>query len=261
MTKLNLNPYKGSRDFYPEDKRVLKYLFEKLRKVAESFGYEEYDAPMLEEFDLYAAKSGIEIVEQQTYNFTDKGGRKLAIRPEMTPSVSRMVARRRQQLSFPLRLYSIPNLWRYERQQKGRFREHWQLNVDLFGLDSLQADNEIIQIVISIFNSLGASSKMYSVHLNSRKFMEYFFKEYLSLSNPKTNKIMKLIDSFHKISLPDFVLELDKIIDDSDRKNLVSEKLIGSTPKRPTSPSYLPPPIIDLLFSGFSSNTSNTMSV
>ena len=224
--KLNINPYKGSRDFYPEDKRVLKYLFSKLKSVVESYGYEEYDAPMLEEFDLYAAKSGIEIVSKQTYNFIDRGGRKVAIRPEMTPSVSRMVAKKRQELSYPLRLYSIPNLWRYERQQKGRFREHWQLNVDLFGLSGLQGDNEMILIADNIFQSFGASRKMYQIKINSRKFMGYFFADYLGLSDEKTINIMKLVDSVHKMPMVEFISQVDEIIDDSDRQNLVVEKLI-----------------------------------
>ena len=224
--KLNINPYKGSRDFYPEDKRVLKYLFSKLKSVVESYGYEEYDAPMLEEFDLYAAKSGIEIVSKQTYNFIDRGGRKVAIRPEMTPSVSRMVARKRQELSYPLRLYSIPNLWRYERQQKGRFREHWQLNVDLFGLSGLQGDNEMILIADNIFQSFGASRKMYQIKINSRLFMGYFFSDYLGLSDEKTVSIMKLVDSVHKMPMVEFISQVDEIIDDSDRQNLVVEKLI-----------------------------------
>src|SRR3954471_23954159 len=136
---LSTQPYKGARDFYPEDKRLQNYLFGKLRHVVESFGYEEYDAPILEPLELYAAKSGEEIVNEQTYTFTDRGDRQVAIRPEMTPTVSRMVAGRRQELAFPVRWYSIPNLWRYERPQKGRLREHWQLNVDIFGVAGFEA--------------------------------------------------------------------------------------------------------------------------
>src|SRR5438309_390347 len=135
---LSTQPYKGARDFYPEAKRLQKYIFNKLRETVESFGYEEYDAPILESMDLYLAKSGEEIVNEQTYAFEDRGGRKVVMRPEMTPTVSRMVAAKRQELSYPLRWYSIPNLWRYERPQKGRLREHWQLNVDIFGVESVQ---------------------------------------------------------------------------------------------------------------------------
>src|SRR5438128_9596128 len=117
-----------------------------LREVVESFGYQEYDAPILEPLDIYLAKSGEEIVNEQLYSFEDRGGRKVAIRPEMTPTVSRMVAARRQELAYPLRWYSIPNLWRYERPQRGRLREHWQLNVDLFGVQGVEADHEIIMV-------------------------------------------------------------------------------------------------------------------
>ncbi len=226
MTKLSTNPYKGSRDFYPEDKRVLKYMFAKFRDVVESYGYEEYDAPLLEEYSLYAAKSGVEIVDQQTYFFVDRGGRKVAIRPEMTPSVSRLVAKKRQELSYPLRLYSIPNLWRYERQQRGRFREHWQLNVDLFGLEGLQADNEMISLADRIFQSFKAKRDMYQIRVSSRKFIQYFFDNYLELSLEKSAPIMKLIDRYHKIGPAEFINEVDKIIDDKDRSRQVVEKLI-----------------------------------
>ena len=153
---LSTQPYKGARDFYPEDKRRQKYLFSTMRRVVERFGYEEYDAPILESLDLYAAKSGEEIVNEQTYTFTDRGGRQVVIRPEMTPSVSRMVAAKRQELGYPVRWYSIPNLWRYERPQRGRLREHWQLNVDIFGVDSLAAEHELIVIADSLLKEFGA---------------------------------------------------------------------------------------------------------
>src|SRR5690606_30385525 len=140
----------GTRDFYPEDKRLQKWIFAKWRTVVESFGYEEYDAPLLEPIELYAAKTSEEIVTEQTYVFEDRGGRTMTIRPEMTPTVSRMVAARRQELTYPLRLYSIPNLWRYERAQRGRFREHWQLNVDLFGVANVEGDFEMLQLAHAI---------------------------------------------------------------------------------------------------------------
>ncbi|MEK7602765.1 MAG: ATP phosphoribosyltransferase regulatory subunit, partial [Patescibacteria group bacterium] len=147
---LSTQPYKGARDFYPEDKRLQKYIFNKWAEVCKLFGYEEYDAPILEPLELYIAKSGEEIVNEQTYTFEDRGGRKVAIRPEMTPTVSRMVAAKRQELSYPVRWYSIPNLWRYERPQRGRLREHWQLNVDVFGIDTIQAEHELILLADKI---------------------------------------------------------------------------------------------------------------
>src|ERR1700722_14365853 len=158
---LSTQPYKGARDFYPEDKRLQKYLFGVMRSVVERFGYEEYDAPILEPLDMYLAKTGEEIVNEQTYAFEDRGGRKVAIRPEMTPTVSRIVAAKRQELPYPLRWYSIPNLWRYERPQRGRLREHWQLNVDIFGVASSAAEQEIITLVDDTFKVFGATPDMY----------------------------------------------------------------------------------------------------
>src|SRR6185312_12182351 len=143
---LSTQAYKGARDFYPEDKRLQKYMFNKLRQVAEGYGYVEYDAPIIEPLELYLAKTSEEIVGEQTYNFMDRGGRQITLRPEMTPTVSRMVAGRRQELSYPVRWYSIPNVWRYERPQAGRLREHWQLNVDLFGVSNLSAEHEMIEM-------------------------------------------------------------------------------------------------------------------
>ena len=122
--KLTTENYKGTRDFYPEDMAIRKYLFGVMRKAVEKYGYVEYDASIIEETDLYRAKSGEEIINEQTYTFQDRGGRDVTIRPEMTPTVARMIAKKRKELTFPLRWYSIPNLMRYERPQRGRLRGH-----------------------------------------------------------------------------------------------------------------------------------------
>jgi len=145
MSNLSTQSYKGARDYFPEDKRLQNYIFKVWHTTAQSFGYEEYGAPLLEPLDIYTAKSGQELAGEQTYLFTDRGGRQVAIRPEMTPSISRMVASRRQELPMPARLYSIANFMRYERPQRGREREFWQLNADLFGVDGAVADAEIIE--------------------------------------------------------------------------------------------------------------------
>ena len=144
--KLSTQGYKGTRDFYPEDKRLQKYMFDVMRRVVERFGYQECDAPSIEPVELYMGKTSQEIVSEQTFVFIDRGGRTVTLRPEMTPSVSRMVAARRQELAYPLRWYSLPALWRYERPQAGRLREHWQLNVDLFGIAGLEAEHEVMLI-------------------------------------------------------------------------------------------------------------------
>lgn len=200
---LPTQPYKGARDFYPEDKRVQTYVFSKLRQVVESFGYQEYDAPFLESFEIYAAKSGEEIVNEQLYSFEDRGGRKVAIRPEMTPSVSRMVAARRQELAYPLRLYSIPNLWRYERPQRGRLREHYQLNVDIFGVEGPEADAEIIQVADTILKSLGAKPDMYKINVNSRQAMVAAMSSF-GLDEVELKAAYKLVDKLPKMDPTEF---------------------------------------------------------
>jgi histidyl-tRNA synthetase len=223
---LPTQPYKGARDFYPEDKRLQKYMFGKMRQVVERFGYEEYDAPILEPLELYLAKSGEEIVNEQTYLFEDRGGRQVVIRPEMTPTVSRMVAARRQELAFPLRWYSIPNLWRYERPQRGRLREHWQLNVDIFGIDNLAAEAEIIQVADAILKDFGATNDMYRIHVNSRKLIDFIMKDYLQLDGVQTHTLIKLIDRKNKMPNEAFVAEADALFAPSQREAGASEKLL-----------------------------------
>src|ERR1039458_914813 len=186
---LSTKPYKGSRDFYPEDKRLQQYMFGTWRRVVERFGYEEYDAPILEPLDIYQAKTSEEIVNDQTYSFEDRGGRAVVIRPEMTPTVSRMVAARRQELAYPLRWYSIPNLWRYERPQRGRLREHWQLNVDLFGVKGCSAEVEMISLVSAIFKEFGAPSDAYELRVNHRALVDYLLGEFLGLKPAASHEV------------------------------------------------------------------------
>lgn len=200
---LSTQPYKGARDFYPEEMRLRKYIFDTIRRVVESFGYHEYDAPLLEPFEIYAAKSGDEIVNEQLYSFEDRGGRKVAIRPEMTPSVSRLVAGRRQELHYPLRLYSIPNLWRYERPQRGRLREHYQLNVDIFGVEGPEADAEIMQVADVILKSFGAKPDMYKINVNSRRAMVEAMNSF-GLSEAELKAAYKLVDKMPKMEPSDF---------------------------------------------------------
>ena len=209
---LSTQPYKGARDFYPEDKRLQRYMFDVLRTVVQSFGYQEYDAPLIEPVDIYLAKTGEEIVNSQLYAFEDKGGRKVAIRPEMTPSVSRMVAARRQELAYPLRWYSLPNLWRYERPQRGRLREHYQLNIDIFGIADISADHEIILVADSIMKAFSAPAGSYEIRISSRKLVDYFFREHLKLNDQQYHDATKLIDRWHKIEKTDFDVQAKEIL-------------------------------------------------
>src|SRR6202034_3716629 len=132
-----------------------------------------------EPFELYAAKTGEEIVNQQLYWMVDRGERKIAVRPEMTPTLARMVAGKIHELPKPVRWFSIPNLWRYERPQRGRLREHWQLNVDVFGVANTSAELEIIQLVDAMFKAFGAKNDTYKIHVNSRKLNDYVLSKYL----------------------------------------------------------------------------------
>lgn len=224
---LSTQPYKGARDFYPDDKRIQNYLFGVLRNTVKKYGYEEYDAPILEPLDLYRAKTGDEIVNEQVYSFVDRGEREVAIRPEMTPTVSRMVAARRQELPYPLRWFSIPNLWRYERPQRGRLREHWQLNVDIFGESGMAADHEVIMVCDDILRSFGAKHDMYEIRLNNRKFIEYLLNEYWKLDDVQSLSLVKLIDRMHKIDRPTFEADVDALCTPSQREAGMADQIIS----------------------------------
>ena len=216
IMSLSLSSYKGTRDIYPEDMRLRQYIFNTWRSVVESYGYEEYDAPTLEPLELYAAKSGEEIVNEQTYTFTDRGDRKVAIRPEMTPSIARMVAARRQELPYPARLYSISNFMRYERPQKGREREFWQLNVDIFGVSDVEADTEIISLSDKILKAFGATPEMYTIRINDRQLINYIMRDYLGLNDKQALFMIKLFDRRGKISQENFNAQATEIFGENN---------------------------------------------
>tara|TARA_B100001750_G_scaffold73160_2_gene58365 strand:- start:987 stop:2201 length:1215 start_codon:yes stop_codon:yes gene_type:complete len=151
--------------------RLRNWLFERFHAAARSHGFEEYDAPVLESEELYTRKAGEDIVGQ-LYNFEDKGGRKVALRPEMTPSLARMVMTRAGALALPIKWYSIPQCWRYERTQRGRGREHYQWNVDIWGMEGVEADAELLSVLVHFFNSVGLGSDDLVIRISSRKVLE-----------------------------------------------------------------------------------------
>jgi histidyl-tRNA synthetase len=218
--KLSTEAYKGVRDFYPEDMAVQNYIFAIFKKVCESYGYSQYDASVLEPADLYRAKSGDEIVNEQTYTFTDRGDREVTLRPEMTPTVARMVSAKKQELSFPLRWYSIPNLFRYEKPQKGRLREHWQLNVDLFGVTDTSAEVEVISMAYSIVKEIGLKDTDFQIRLNSRKIMNYILNDLLSLDEITATKICRLIDKKNKLEPNDFADGVKELLNEKSAEFL-----------------------------------------
>jgi histidyl-tRNA synthetase len=223
---LSTQPYKGARDFYPEDKRLQKYMFRTIRRVVEKFGYEEYDAPILEPTELYASKTSDEIINEQTYTFTDRGGRGVTIRTEMTPTVSRLVAAKRQELPYPIRWYSIPNLWRYERPQRGRLREFWQPNIDIFGVEGIEADHEIILVADKIMQAFGAQVDMYTIRVSSRKLVDGLLKDHLKLNATQAHTLMQLIDRMHKMEYAKFAALVDAVFHPSQREKGGPEVLL-----------------------------------
>lgn len=223
---LSKSPYRGTRDFFPEQMRLRNYIFSKMAEVSELYAYEPYDGPMLEELDLYRAKSGEELINDQVYNFKDRGDREVAIRPEMTPTVARMVAQIHREVSKPLRWYAIPNLMRYEKPQKGRLREFWQYNADIFGAPDNLGDLEIIQLAISIMNAFGANDEHFEILINSRKFVDYAFTGPIHLDADMTKKLYKLIDKKNKMPAEKFSAEVLQITGDA-KKSAIFEKYVS----------------------------------
>lgn len=211
-TSLSTEPYKGVRDFYPEDMAIQNHIFKIWKQTVEKFGYNEYNASILEPAELYRAKSGEEIVNEQTYTFIDRGEREVTLRPEMTPTVARLIAGRKRDLGFPARWYSIPNVFRYERPQRGRLREHWQLNVDVFGISGVEADIESIALAYEIMKAFGASDSDFGIKVSSRKLMNAIFSTWYELDDQKSKALQKLIDKKNKIPEEVFQGEAEKII-------------------------------------------------
>ncbi len=200
---LSSEPYKGVRDFYPADWARLSSTFAVLRRVLGEWGYEEYQASPLERSELYESKGNEEIINEQTYTFTDRGERRVTLRPEMTPTLARMVAAKRRELPFPLRWYSIPNVFRYERPQRGRLREHYQLNVDLLGLSEGEADVEMITIASRLLTAFGASEKDFIIKVNSRRLLSAAC-EAAGLTEGALRTYWQLLDKRAKMSAEDF---------------------------------------------------------
>lgn len=226
--KNNLIPaLKGTRDFYPDDMRKRRALLERLRKTIEQYGYEAYDAPLLESFDLYAAKSSPEIIERQSYVFEDRNGDRLVVRPEMTPSLARMIATRQRELPSLLRWYSFPECWRYERPQKGRLRNFLQANVDLIGSDTIEADVEVIDLALSMIRDLGLDMSRIEVRINDRRLLERWFAE-AGIGVENRAKALSLLDEKDKLEPEIFRTRLLELVS-TDGADLLIEKL-SSTP-------------------------------
>ncbi len=173
--KVIIPAVKGTREFYPETMALRNYLYGKMRRASQAFGYQEWDAPFLETIDLYAAKSGEELVKEQAFVFEDRGGARVTLRPELTPSLARMIAKKQRQLTYPLRWWSFGPFWRYERPQKGRSREFFQWNIDMLGVSSPEADAELIAVAATFLRSVGLSPEQARIFVNNRRLMDSQF--------------------------------------------------------------------------------------
>ena len=209
--KLSTSPYKGTTDTYPEDMLTNNYIFDTWKSVAQRFGFEEYDTPLIEETALYIAKSGDEIASTQLYNFVDKGGREIAIRPEMTPSLARMIAAKKNDLTLPLKWFNIGKYYRYEKPQRGRRREFIQLNIDILGIPTLEAELEIFQYILAVMEEFKAPKETYEIRVNSRYLLDYLFEEILRLSGEKKAKVGRAIDNYTKLGKEAFVEYLKEL--------------------------------------------------
>jgi len=186
----------GFRDFYPQELAERAHIMATWREVARRYAFMEYDGPPLEPLELYTRKSGDEIVGQ-LYNFVDKGGRDVALRPEMTPTVARMVAARANALRKPVRWFSMPQLFRYERQQKGRLREHYQLNVDIFGAAEVAADAELVACAVDIMRAFGLTSSDVVVRVSDRRLLQAFL-ESLGVPAEAVSGVYGVIDKLER---------------------------------------------------------------
>lgn len=218
---------KGTRDFYPDDMAVREAVFSSWRSTCERYGFEQFDAPMFEHLDLYTQKSGDEI-EKQLYVFQDKAGRSLALRPELTPSLARMVAAKGNNLKRPVRWYSIPRLFRYEKMQKGRLREFFQLNMDILGILETSADAELIAASVDMMRDLGFTNADFGVHVSSRSLLEQLFLS-MGIPSVKLPALYAALDKRHKVPKEVFEADLAAAVSPEVSPAAVSEALSATS--------------------------------
>jgi histidyl-tRNA synthetase len=189
---------KGTREFYPEQMALRNFIYDKVRAASRSFGYQEWDAPFIESIDLYAAKSGEELVKKQSFTFTDRGGDFVTLRPELTPSLARMIAAKQGELTFPVRWWSFGPFWRYEQPQKGRSREFFQWNIDMLGVSSPEADAELIAVAATFLRSVGLSPEQAAIYVNNRRLMDSEF-DALGIPLEKRMDVSNMVDRRSKM--------------------------------------------------------------
>ncbi len=202
--KFSTQPIRGMEDYYPSDLREVNWIIETIRDVAERYCYEEFETPLLEPIEIFAAKSSDELVNEQSFIVEKKKGERLILIPELTPSLARMVAKKSQELKKPIRWFSVPTCYRYERPQKGRKRSFKQPNFDILGEESLYADLEIFNIIVDIFTEFGATIEQFQIYYNSRRFMDSLSKFILKISEDKIPIVYKVLDKSNKMEENEF---------------------------------------------------------
>ncbi|MDA3802770.1 MAG: histidine--tRNA ligase [Patescibacteria group bacterium] len=203
MKKLSNQEIKGSADWLPDEYAKRKYIFDTWRKVCLKYGFEEYLTPLFEQADVYRAKSGEDVGGKELLIFKDLGNRELAVRPEMTPSVARLVSKIYRTTPKPIKFFSIANFFRNEKPQRGRNREFWQLNCDIFGTDNILSDIEMIEMAIDIMLEFGSPKESFVLKLSDRRLLEAFFNA-LNVKEEKKTQTMRLLDKKDKLKKPDF---------------------------------------------------------
>ncbi|MDO8624123.1 MAG: histidine--tRNA ligase [bacterium] len=217
MSELSTDPYKGVRDFYPADWATVQAIFQCERDTLARWGYAEYNASPLERSELYESKGNEEIINEQTYTFEDRGGRHVTLRPEMTPTLARMVAAKRRELTYPLRWFSIGNRFRYERPQKGRLREFYQTDIDLIGLPEGEADLEIVSLASALIKNFGATDEDFVIRLNARTLLNTACEK-VGLKPLAVRAYLRLLDKKAKMPTPEFDAAVKAITHDDPLK-------------------------------------------
>ncbi|KAG8072447.1 hypothetical protein GUJ93_ZPchr0006g42820 [Zizania palustris] len=203
---VDVNPPRGTRDFPPEDMRLRTWLFDQFREVSRVMAFEEVDFPVLESEALFIRKAGEEIT-QQLYNFEDKGGRRVVLRPEITPSLARLVIKQGKSVSLPLKWFTIGQCWRYERMTRGRRREHYQWNMDIFGIPKVRAESELLQAIIILFERLGITSSDVGIRVSSRKVLQAVLNMY-SIPEHLFTEVCVIVDKLGKLTREEIEKEL-----------------------------------------------------
>ena len=213
--KFSKDPLRGMEDYYPPDLREENWVIDNIRDVAEVYGYEEFESPQLEPIEIFAAKSSEELVNEQSFIVEKKEGERLILIPELTPSLARMIAKKGQELKKPIRWYSVPTCFRYERPQRGRRRQFKQINFDILGEDSLYGDLEIFNIIIDIFTKFGATAKQFQIYYNNRRFIDDVCKMILDIPETKLPLIYRALDKAEKLEEKEFEDYLAELFQDN----------------------------------------------